>query len=116
MGSSEPSQEVNDQPQVHDQAKVTATICQQIPQWQRRHDMDEVKQMKENSHFNIHVKIVSVELSFTIICTPCGKKCCLYWKKDSVLLSNYTGHVEECCKKWEEIMNIKLTSIFKSNQ
>ena len=81
MVSSESNQEVDDQPSVQDQAKVTARIRQQVAQWQRKHDMDEVKQMKESVHFDISVKIVGVKLSSSIPCKPCGHTYCLSWKR-----------------------------------
>jgi len=42
MASSESTQELDNQPHVQDQAKVTVQIRQQVAQWQRKHDMDEV--------------------------------------------------------------------------
>ena len=33
------------------------------------------------------------------------EKCCLSWKNDKILLSNYTRHVDTCCKKWDESVN-----------
>jgi len=73
MVSSESNQEVDDQPSVQDQAKVTARIRQQVAQWQRKHDMDEVKHKS------------------SIPCKPCGHTYCLSWKRFCSVVKLHTA-------------------------
>lgn len=54
------------QPNMYDQAKITAKVWQQVARWQRKHDEDKIKQMREKFHFEIDVKIIGSKLSFTM--------------------------------------------------
>jgi len=84
-----------------DQFAVVTKIRQQVNHWLKKDAISpELKILKENSHFTIHVEPVGEnKLSLCINCGYCGKDYTLGFKDDKIYLSNWTRHVPVCMKK-----------------
>jgi len=71
--------------------------------WQNKlEDSSKVKELKEFTHYNVMVKLDSTETpSVTIYCELCNKPYKLAHRKEknTILLSNWTGHIKECVEQ-----------------
>ena len=92
----------NDTGDLLDQAKAVTMVQQQICKWQRSQSSSKIKELKENEHFEINTSTLDHSTSgfcVTISCKMCGHKSTLGFKDHTVLLSNYTRHVNKCIEK-----------------
>ena len=80
--------------------EISDDVRQRIVSWQNKlQDSSEVKELKEFTHYNVMVKLDSKETpSVTIYCELCNKPYKLARRsgKNTVILSNWTGHIKEC--------------------
>ena len=70
------------------QANIMAKIRQQIVKWQRQHNTDRVARLKETVHFDVKVDVGKDNLSLSVICNICGKRCILSSSNKHIFLSN----------------------------